>query len=444
MLEAYRREELPNGLRVVGVENPALHSFVCSAYIHAGARFEPPEQTGLSHFLEHMLMQGSENFPTFNHIMRRVEDLGGIVSGQTHPEHMKITFGVHRKHWRRVMEVASDVILRPKFDPEEIEQEKSIITQEISRHRDPGGRNISVYELAYELLLKEKPDEAGIRGRPDIMATFDAEMVRSHYNRFFVPSNMVLCLAGGFDFDEVVGEMDAYFGAMEPEGEAPPLPGVQVASRRARAFYRETEALPMVESLLCYHAFPMGDERFDALRAVSQMLGGGLTSRLFSRVREERGLVYEIESYLKPFSDVGALDLYIAADAGNLVPALEATLQVVQEVVEANFGEDELNRYKESARCGMEILCDHAGRLTDWFGRQELFQGVDQVVTPKEYTRRQEALTLEHIGEVAAAVLSPEGANLAVAGPFGDEQRRSLRRIFPAEEVEYTEPEQGA
>jgi predicted Zn-dependent peptidase len=436
MLEEYRREVLPNGLRVLGVENPALHSFVCSAYVHAGARFESPEETGLTHFLEHMLMQGSENFPTFNDIMRRVEDMGGVVNAHTYPEHMKVTFGVHRKHWRRVMEVASDVILRPTFDPDEVEQEKSIIAQEISRHRDTAGRNISVYELAYGLLLKEKLDESGIRGCPDIMRTFDREMVRRHYRRFFVPQNMVLCLAGGFDFDEVVGEMDSYFGAMSPGDDGPELSGPEVEHRRARAFYRPTEALPVVESLLCYHAYPMGDERFDALRAIAQMLGGGLTSRLFSRVREERGLVYEIESYLQPFSDVGALNVFLSVDRENLIDAVETTLGVVREVAMDNFDDDELERYKESARCGMEILCDHASRLTDWFGKQELFLGLDEVMTPEDYIRRQEALALEYIHEVIGEVFTAEGANLAVAGPFDEETQEELRALFSAEEVE--------
>jgi len=436
MLEAYRREVLPNGLRVLGVENPALHSFVCSAYIHAGARFESPEQTGLTHFLEHMLMQGSENFPTFNDIMRRVEDMGGLVEAHSYPEHMNITFGVHRKHWRRVMEVASDVILRPTFDPQEVEQEKSIIAQEISRHRDVRGRNISVYELCYGLLLKEQLDESGMRGCPEIMQTFDRETVRQHYGRFFVPQNIVLCLAGGFEFDEAVGEMDAYFGAMASGQDGPQLPEPELSHRRARAFYRQTEALPLVESLLCYHAYPMGDERFDALRAINQMLGGGLTSRLFSRVREELGLVYEIASYLQPFSDVGALNLFVSVGVDNLVQALEATLEVVREVVQDNFHDDELNRYKESARCGMEILCDHAVRLTDWFGKQELFLGVDEVMTPEDYIRRQEALKLEYIHSVMADVFTPQGANLAVAGPFGEEEQESIRGVFPAEEAE--------
>ncbi len=437
----FRREVLPNGLPVVGVENPALHSFVCSASVHAGPRFEPPERTGLTHFLEHMLMQGSEDYPTFAEIMRQVEDLGGVVDGQTYPEYVKIIFGVHRKHWRRVMAIAGDVLLHPLLDEQEIEQEKSIIAQEISRHRDREGRNISVYELACGLLLEEKLNEAGTRGSPRIMRSFDRQLVRRHYEKFFRPNNMVLCLAGGFDFDEVIGEVKSTFGSMKPTDEKPQLHKPEVGRQRARAFYRSTEALPVVEALLCYRAYPLGDDRFDALRAVSELLGGGLTSRLFSRVREELALVYEVHSHLQAFSDTGALNVQMAAGVENSVKALQAGLEVIQEAAAEGFTPQELERYKESARCGMDILCDRPSRLVEWLGKQELLLGIGRVLTPQQFVQRQEELTVQDLAEVAEEVFVESGANLAAAGPMGQEEVTQMREIFPAEEAaEITAP----
>jgi len=436
VLGEHRREVLPNGLRVLLVENPSLHSFVCSVYVRAGARFEAPERTGLSHFLEHMLLQGSENYPTFLDIMRSVEDLGGVVDGQTHSEYMKLAFGVHRKHWRSVMKVVADVIMRPLFDKGEVKQEKSIITQEISRHRDRKGRNISVYELAYELLLKEKLDEAGSRGSPQIMAGFDREMVLEHYRRFFVPENMVLCLAGGVGAGEALEEVRGCFAPLRGGDGPPELVAPDVKSMRARSIYRETEARPIVEALLCHRAYPLGHDRFDAFRAVSHLLGGGLTSRLFTRVREELGLVYDVGAYPQGYSDVGSLDVSFSVDVKNLVPAFEAVLDVMGEVAGENFTADELGRYKESARCGMEILCDNAAHVADWFGKQELLLGGDRVLSPEDYIARQEALTLDSLRQALDEALTHSGANLAVAGPFADEQKRRMCELFPAEEAE--------
>ncbi len=435
MLQNYRRVELPNGLRVLAVENPDLHAFACSAHVRAGARFEPPERTGLSHFVEHMLMQGSENYPSFSDIMRQVEDLGGVVEGQTYPEHVKVTFGVHRKHWRRLLDVAADVVLRPVFDATEVEQEKSIIAEEISHYRDKDGRNISVFELAYELLMKEVPHEAGTRGSLAILEGFDSSLVREHYEKFFVPQNMVLCLAGGFDVDQVLSEATRYFGATDGAAGAPVMLPPELASRRTRALYRATEALPVAEAALCFHAYPLGDSKFDALRAVGALLGGGLTSRLFSRVREELGLVYDISSYPYGFSDVGALYATLSVSLEHLVSAFEGVLGVLREAAGEGFTDAELERYKESVRCGMDMLCDHPAHVADWFARQELFLGRDDVVGPEEYVARQEKLTLDTLWEVAKAVLLPESANLAVAGPFGEDQIAGLRQRFPAEEA---------
>jgi predicted Zn-dependent peptidase len=433
VLENYRREVLPNGLSVLGVQREDLHSFVCSLYVRVGPRFEPEERTGLSHFLEHMLVQGSQKFPTSNAIMRGVEDLGGIIEAQTYPEMMRLVFGVHRKHWADVMEIAADVVLRPLFDPAEVEQEKAIIAQEIMHNRDREGRNISASELVHELLFKEQVSEAGTRGSPQIMAGFDRGMVEAHYRRFFVPGNMVVCLAGGFDFDEVLGAVAEEFGTMDA-GEAPRLAGPEVGERRARSIYRTTEALPVVEALLSHHAYAAGEEAHDAARAVAQLLGGGLSSRLFSRVREELGLVYDITSHAHAFSDAGSLDVYLSVGVENLAAAFRATLEELRRVTEGNFDAAELARYKESVRCGMDILCDQPMHLADWFGRQELLLGPERVVTPPQYVEKQEALTLEVLHETMRHVFVETGANLAVVGPYGEKEKDELRRMMPAEE----------
>ncbi|MGD2176009.1 MAG: pitrilysin family protein, partial [Candidatus Brocadiaceae bacterium] len=272
-------------------------------------------------------------------------------------------------------------------------------------------------------------------GTPRILQGFDRDLVQAHYRRFFAPRNMVVCLAGGFDFDGVLAEVERLFGQMKSAGPVPELVPPAVQHKRARSIYRRTEALPVVEALFCHHAYPLGDERFDALRAVGRLLGGGLTSRLFNRVREELGLVYDVGSYVHAFSDVGASCISMSVGVENLIAALEAVLQVVGEAVGEGFTEEELNRYKESARCGMDMLCDHPGRLADWIGKQELFLGADRVITPQQYVSRQEALSLSDLRQVAEEIFVESAANLAVAGPFEEEQRRRMRGIFPAEEV---------
>jgi len=441
MTADYRREQLPNGLRVLAVENPVLHSFVISAYVHAGPRFESPEQIGLTHLLEHMLMQGSENYPDSSAVMRGIEDLGGVLDAGTYPEYVNVAVGVHRKHWAKALHIATDVILRPLFDAREVEQERQIVAQEISQHRDRQGRVISAPELAHCLRFRGTLNEAGTRGSRELLQTFDQQAVLEHYQRLFTPRNTVLCLAGGFCADEVIDSIAEEFGAMQGGDGLPELPPVPDESAgRRRSVYRRTEALPVAEVLLSHRACGMGDEGYDACRAVAHLLGGGLSSRLFSRVREELGLVYEIHSHLQGYSDAGALDVFLSVGTENLVPAVEAALGVVREAAEEGFAEDELTRYKEAARCGAEIMCDRATLLADWFGKQEVLLGGERVITPQRYAEIQETLSLADLYAAMQDVLVAAPADLVVVGPYGDGEQKGLSGVFCAEQMTPGQP----
>lgn len=434
MLGECRREVLANGLRVLGVENPALHSFVCSVYVRVGSWFESPQRMGLSHFVEHMLMQGSRDFPSSRDIMRSIEDVGGALEAATYPEWIKVVFDVHRKHWRRAMEIAADVMMRPLFDADEVENEKRIIAQELLPRRDRAGRNISAAELTYGLMFRQQPDEAGTRGATAVMETFTRDMIRRHYERYFVPENMVVCVAGGLDFDEVLGCLEGTFGAMPAAGSAPQPPRASPVRGLRRSICRMTEALPQVQVIISHPAYAFGDPRSHVSHALSRLLGGGLSSRLFMRVREELGLVYHIESYSHVYSEAGAMETFLSVGADNLVAAVEATLDVVQHARSEGFTQAEMERYKESVRCGIEILCDHPEAVTDWFGKQELLIEPDQIISFEEYIRRQEALAPDQLRDVLCEILDG-GANLVVVGPYGEAERDGVQRAFPAEEV---------
>ena len=431
----YRTERLSNGLRIIGSENRALHSFVCGAIVRSGPRFESPEQIGLTHLLEHMLMQGSERFPSSGALMREVEDVGGVIDAATHVEYMSASVGMHRKHWRKSVDILGDVLLRPLFDPGEIEVEKRIIAQEIGEYRDQHGRNISALELAYCLLFKEHLDEAGIGGSPQIMAGFDRQMVEAHYRRFFTPRNMVLCVAGSFDFDEVMEALGEHFSGMEQTHEVPPLLSSQVRSRRARSVYRITERAPVVDVLVSYHSYALGDEKMHAANAAAEALGGGMSSRLFSRVREEQGLVYEINTLPQLFSDSGFLTVALKVGADNLVEAFASSLEVVAGMASEGVSEEELMRYKQSSICAIEVMCDRPNHIAEWIGKQELLLPAGKVLSPGQYVRKQEALTLEEVQQVIEEVFASGGGNLAVVGPFDEEQKSRLAALFPAEEI---------
>ncbi len=439
MLGRYRLAVLDNGVRVLGVENADLHSFVMSTHVHAGPRFETDGQAGLTHLLEHMLFQGSEHYPDSKAIMRGIENLGGVIDGGTYPEYLSAAVGVHRKHWRAAVDVACDVLLSPRFDPLEIRQERLIISQELSPHRDAEGRVISATELAHCMRFKEKLSESGMRGSTQLLATFDRRALCEHYGRHFRGGSIVVCLSGGFDFDEVLGAVSERLSGFA-EGSVVRaglrLPPAEPDGNRC--LFRHTEAQPVCEVVLSYPAPSIREQAFDACLAVSHLLGGSMSSRLFTQVREEQGLAYEVESHLQGYSDTGSLDCFLSVDAENVVEAVKAVLAVVREVGRGGLEADELARYKEGVRCGVEMLCDRAAPLADWFGKRQLLLGSSRAGTPEEYVRAHEALTLEDLAESARRMFEESPADLIVVGPFGGESESALREVFPAVEVRPT------
>ena len=431
----YERRVLDNGLCVIGVRNPALHYVVCDVRVHAGYRFETPQQTGLTHFLEHMIHQGSRSFPSSSALLRAVEDLGGVIDASTGPESLDVSLGVHRRHWRKGLAILTDILLGPLFQPEEVEKEKKIVAQEIAEYRGERHRNISASELAYGLLFQEGFSELGVRGSLALLQRFDRTPLQEHYERFFIPENMVVSVAGAFEFEDVLAELAASLGRMPAGRPLPPLVQRPLTRRRRRAVYRMTQRLPVVEIEMACHAYGLGDPRFDAIQAATHILGGGLSSRLFIEVREERGLVYHIASMADGYSDTGSLNTVLNVEAESLLDAVSATLEVIARTAGEGVTAEELERYKESVRCGMEIMCDRPQGLADWFGRQELLLRPEQLLTPEAYVARHEALTEPKLLEVLGDVLADDSANLSVVGPFTEQQADSLRKLFPAEEV---------
>ncbi|MFP4026833.1 MAG: M16 family metallopeptidase [Candidatus Brocadiia bacterium] len=436
MLGDYREEKLDNGLAIIGVQQSSLHSVACHARVHAGPRFEPREHAGLTHFLEHMIIQGSKNYPSSCDLLRTIEHMGGLLDASTHPESLEVILLVHKKHCEKGLSVFTDVLRNPLFNENEIEQEKAIVAQEISENRDDKQRNLSALELVYSLLFKEEVDELGTRGNLSVVQKFDSELVEKQYSRFFVPENMVVSMAGAFDFEGVCEMLDATLGSMPADQPIPEILREEVESYRARVAYRRTERTPVVNMALSFRAFSAADDRFSPMMAASRIIGGGLSSRLFTTVREELGLVYQISSRPMVYSDTGAVNITLSVDADNLAAAARATLDVIEEVRNDGLKEDELEAYKETIRCGMDMMCDRPDRLADYMARQCLLLPEDRIRTPGQYVKEQEDLTTHDLVEVIDTIFRPENANLAVVGPFEEKHEAELSELFPAEKAQ--------
>ena len=422
------RRTLPNGLRTIKVHMPYLHSAVLAVYIRIGPRFETPEDNGLSHFVEHMLFKGTSNHPNGLDISEAADEMGAELNGATVPEYSEIILSAHRRHLEKGAGLLAEMITQPLFTPEQVERERSVILEEIGQYRNDAGANINIDELSYNLMWPGQSFSFGCLGPEANVARFDAGRLRAHYERYYVPGNIVVCLGGNFEQDRADAMLEEMFGSLAGEVtiDEPPIQHDQHAPRAL--FQRSTSQLAYVR--LCHKACSYNDPDLLPVLVISDLLGGGISSRLFSELREERGLVYDVNAQPALFSDVGSVDVLTSTTASRLAETIGATMAVIRKLIDDGVSQQELAKMKDRVACHMELMSDSPLDVVDWFGAREMLSHPEQLETPADVVRKLADVTPDDVNGVMRKIFVPERRALAVVGPIGWLTRRRVRRLL--------------
>jgi predicted Zn-dependent peptidase len=418
---------LSNGLTIVGVRQPRNHGVCLSAYIGAGTRHEKPAQRGISHFLEHLLFQGAGSFRSAAELVCAVEALGGQTNAFTMPEYTGFYVSAHRRHWERALDILLDVVASPHFSREHIEKEKRIVVQEMRHSVGRSGRNYNIDDLAYNLLWAPEQRDASPIGEERRIRSFSHAGLMRFYRRHYRSSAMVFALAGAFPWEEAVRRIrkrSAVVSGPVPSPRKRALPLRRVPGR----IFRKAD-WPVVAVKLCHRAFPHHHRNFPPTLVLDEILGGGSASRLILRMREERGLVYDISSEIASFSDVGSLDISTTVDSAHLVEAVREILAVVGDLLREGLSEQELTQFRERVSCQFDLMQDDPTALGDWYARQELMFHPARLESPTMVLNKLESITLKDVNRAARAVFQVRNRNLAVVGPYRDGDRARLERL---------------
>jgi predicted Zn-dependent peptidase len=420
------RERLPNGLRVIHVRMASFHSAIAMVFLRMGPRFESREDNGLSHFVEHVLFKGSERYPNSDAISREIDALGAELNGATMPEYTELLVSCHTRHFRRGLEMLADIVTRPRFAPDHVEAERRVVLEEMGQFRDMPGEGVSVDELAYELMWPTRAYSFNSLGRAESVAQFTRDQTEEHYRRFLKANNMVVCIAGNYDPGTVSDVLARSFGALDG-GEAATSAPLEDAQDSARHTFRRMPT-QMAYVKLCHKACSYHDPRLYRVLVISDILGGGVTSRLFSRLRERDGLVYDVSANTTLFSDCGSVDIATTTSKDKAAATLEATLEEIQRLTDDGIQEGYLQSIKDRVACHMEILEDSPPEVADWLGVRELLLSPERLVTPSEEATRLNDVTVAEIRTVAQDVFRASHRSLVVAGRTSWTQRRRIRR----------------
>jgi len=420
-----RRQRLPNGLRVIYVRMPSFHSAIAIVYLRMGPRFELPGDNGLSHFAEHVLFKGTEHYPDPESVSREIDALGAELNGATMPEYTELLAGCHSRHFLRGLRLLADVVLRPRFEPEHVEIERRVVLEEIGQYRDVAGQGVNIDELSYELMWPTQSHNFSSLGSEENVSRFTRDDLEAHYRRFLKATNMVVCVAGNFPENEVAGLLGERFGALG-SGSAAACPALRDEQGSPRHLFRWAPTR-MVHLKLCHKACSYHDPKLYPVLVLNDILGGGVTSRLFSRLRERDGLVYDVASNTTLFSDCGWLDVATTTSRAKVAATVEAALQEIKRLADEGVEEDQLQTIKERVACNMEILEDSPPDVAEWLGAREILLSPEKLVSPTEEAERLETVTADDIRSVAQEVFRPAQRSLVVVGPSSWRQRRRIR-----------------
>jgi predicted Zn-dependent peptidase len=409
----HQKSTLTNGLRVVTAEMPHTRSATISFYIGAGSRYERDEEAGLSHFLEHMLFKGASRRPTAQEISEAIESVGGIHNAATDREVTIYYAKVPDAAAMATIDILSDMVREPIMDGGELEKERHVILEELASIEDNPAEMAGI--LVDETLWPGQPLGRNIGGTPGTVSALPLGAICDYMRAQYVPSNMVLAVAGNVRHEQVVEAAERWLGDMPGGAPGAWYPCLGNGAHPTIAVHEKATE----QSHVCL-AFPtvslVHPDRY-AVDLLSTMLGEGMSSRLFLELREERALVYDVHTYPSEFRDAGSLTVYAGCDPGQARTTIEVTITEVEKLLR-ELPDREIEKGKQMARGRIQLRMEDTRSVAGWIGSQELL--LDEVLSVDEVVARIDAVTRDDLLRAGNELLQPSRAALAVVGPYPD------------------------
>jgi predicted Zn-dependent peptidase len=405
----YQHTTLSNGLRIICETIPHVHSVSLGVWAGSGSRYENPYYNGVSHFIEHMFFKGTAQ-RTAKQIAETIDAVGGQLNAFTTKEYTCFYAKVLDQHFKLGVDLLSDMVTNSQFNPGEIEKEKSVILEEIKSYED--SPDDMIHDILANSTLKGHPLGWTILGTPETVGRIDQDIIKQYLQQHYTPDNIVFAVAGNVQFDQIVAEVERRFSALggNKKQEMPAVPGLEPEVIIKR---KEIEQVH-----LCLGTRGIGRKNPDkyVVFVLDSILGGSVSSRLFQKLREERGLVYVIGSNHASYRDTGIFSVYAGTSLWNFEEVIRIIKQEIERFTQELVSEQELTRAKDQLRgnllLSLESTCNRMSRIA----KTELFD--DQLLTPEESAAKIETVTREAILRVAQQFFGEPKMVLAAIGPF--------------------------
>jgi len=409
----YNFSVLDNGLKVITRNMPHSHSVSIAFLIGTGSCYEKQEENGISHFIEHMCFKGTKHRPTAMSITREIEGVGGIINASTDKESTIFWSKVASKHFPVALDVLSDLLLNSQFDTEEMDKERNVVIEEINMNLDLPQQRVNM--LIDELLWPNQVLGNEIAGTKESVSSLTRDQLLNCFSNRYVPNNTVLSIAGNIQHKQLITKLKTVIDKWTAKDATKEY--ISNDMQNASRLCIETKVGVQTHLCLAVHGFSYFHPQRFVLDLLNTVLGGGMSSRLFSEIRERRGLAYDITSYVDHRHNSGAFIVYAGVDPNNTQVTIEAILEELSKL-KHEITTDELNRAKELSKGRLQLRLEDSRNVALWLGSQQLLTG--QILEINEIIKIIDAITIDELKEVASKLLSNDRISLAIVGPDND------------------------
>ncbi len=418
----FKKTTLSNGLRVVIVPTKGNPSVMVLVVVETGSNYETKAQNGLSHFLEHMCFKGTAKRPKASLIARELDSLGAQNNAFTSNELTGYYAKAALKHFPKLFEIISDLYLNPTLPAEDLEKERGVILQEISMYEDLPQKK--VWEVLSTLMYGDVPAGRSILGPRENIQRFTRKDFVGYRSKYYIASKTMVIVAGDINEQAVLKEVKNHFKDIPKDKKlSKPAVTVRQKSPGLLIYKKKTDQTHMV---MAFHAYNAKDKRVPALTVLAEILGKGMSSRLFTKLRDEMGACYYVRAGHDEYTDHGVFTISTGINVSRTREVLRVLLEECDKLTKVLVSDKELQKAKEHNIGHLYMNLETTDSLAEFYAGQEVSSG--KLKKPQELEEEIRKVTAKDVMRVAKDVFKDEKLNLAIVGDVSD--HRAIKKIL--------------
>jgi len=407
----YQKFILDNKVHILTENIPHVRSVAIGFWVNVGSRDEIAEINGISHFIEHMMFKGTQK-RTAKEIAETLDAVGGHLNAFTTKEYTCYYARVLDEYFDLAVEILGDMLFQPKFDDLDIEKEKNVIIEEIKMYEDTPDE--LVHDIFAGSMWQEHALGQPVIGNTEVIAGLSRRQVCDFYNKYYTPGNMVVSVAGNIKPEEAVSKIRSIFASKEGKVAAREMIA-PVPCKDINCCNKKTE---QVHLCVGTPGFSLDNENIYVFQVINTILGGGISSRFFQEIREQRGLVYSVFSYHASYHDTGLFCIYAGLSKQNVDLVLDIMFQQIRDIRLNGPKVAEVQKAKDQLKGNLYLSLESVSARMSRLGKSQLYLG--EIIPPEEIVNRVSKVTPDKIQELAWEMLKPECFTMAAIGPWED------------------------